>query len=98
MWLRLRWRFTAKANKKRFGSAEQEKIMRYGYVIEKTTTGFSAYVPDLPGCIATGKTKELVRQRIQEVVEIHLKSMLEDGDPIREPTSQCEYLDVQLAS
>jgi predicted RNase H-like HicB family nuclease len=72
--------------------------MRYGYVIEKSKTGFAAYVPDLPGCIATGKTKQLVRRRIQEAVEIHLKSMIEDGDPIPEPTSQCEYLEVQLAS
>jgi predicted RNase H-like HicB family nuclease len=77
---------------------ETEKVMRYGYVIEKTKTGFSAYVPDLPGCIATGKTKELVQRRIREAVDIHLKSMIEDGDPIPEPTSQYEYLDVQLAS
>jgi predicted RNase H-like HicB family nuclease len=72
--------------------------MRDGYVMEKSKTGFSAYVPDLPGCIATGKTKEQVRRRLQEAVEIHLQSMLEDGDRIPEPTSRCEYLDVQLAS
>ena len=77
---------------------EKERVIRYGYVMEKSKTGFSAYVPDLPGCIATGKTKEQVRRRIQEAVEIHLKSMLEDGDRIPEPTSQCEYLNVQLAS
>ena len=77
---------------------EKERVMRYGYVIEKAKTAFSAYVPDLPGCVATGKTKEQVRRRIQEAVEIHLKSMLEDGDQIPEPTSQCEYLNVQLAS
>lgn len=72
--------------------------MRYGYVIEKSKTGFAAYVPDLPGCVATGKTQELVRRRIQEAVTMHLKSMVEDGDPIPKPTSQCEYLEVQLAS
>jgi predicted RNase H-like HicB family nuclease len=72
--------------------------MRYGYVIEKSKTGYGAYVPDLPGCIATGKTMEQVRRRIQEAVEIHLKSMLEDGDPIPEPTSRCDYLEVKLAS
>jgi len=72
--------------------------MRYGYVSEKTKTGFSAYVPDLPGCIATGRTKEVVRQRIREAVGIHLRSVIEDGDPIPEPASQCEYLEVQLAS
>ena len=72
--------------------------MKYAVIIEQAATGFSAYVPDLPGCIATGATKAQVRQRIQEAVEIHLKSMMEDGDPIPKPTSQCEYLDVQLAS
>jgi predicted RNase H-like HicB family nuclease len=77
---------------------EKEKVMRYGYVIEKTKTGFSAYVPDLPGCIATGRTKELVRRRIHEAVEIHLESMMEDGDAIPKPTTEFEYMDVQLAS
>ena len=77
---------------------EKEKLMRYGYVIEKTPSGFSAYVPDLPGCIATGKTRQQVRRRIHEAVEVHLKSMVEDGDQIPKPTSEWEYLDVQLAS
>jgi predicted RNase H-like HicB family nuclease len=77
---------------------EKQKVMRYGYVIEKTESGFSAYVPDLPGCIATGKTKEQVQLRIQEAVEIHLKSMLEDGDAIPEPSALCEYVEVPLAS
>ena len=77
---------------------EKEKITRYGYVIEKTKTGFSAYLPDLPGCVATGKTKQQVRRRIHGAVAFHLKSMKEDGDRIPKPTSQCGYLDVQLAS
>ena len=72
--------------------------MRYAIVVERAVNNYSAYVPDLPGCIATGKTKEQVRRRIQEAVEIHLQSMLEDGDRIPEPTSRCEYLDAQLAS
>ena len=77
---------------------EKEKVMRYGYVIEKTKTGFSAYAPDLPGCVTAGRTRQIVRRRILEAVGIHLQSMLEDGDPIPKPTSQCEYLDIQLAS
>jgi predicted RNase H-like HicB family nuclease len=77
---------------------EKEKVMRYGYVMEKTKTGFSAYVPDLPGCVATGKTKEQVRRRLQEAVGIHLKSMMESGNAIPEPTSKLEYVEVQLAS
>jgi len=72
--------------------------MKYAVIIEQAATGFSAYVPELPGCIATGATKAQVRQRIQEAVEIHLKSMMEDGDPIPKPTTEFEYMDVQLAS
>jgi predicted RNase H-like HicB family nuclease len=68
--------------------------MRYGCVIERTETGYSAYVPELPGCIATGPTESLVRQRLQEAVEIHLKSMMEDGDPIPEPTKEYDYTDM----
>jgi predicted RNase H-like HicB family nuclease len=68
--------------------------MRYGYVIERTGTGYSAYVPELPGCIATGATESQVRQRLQEAIEIHLKSMIEDGDPIPEPTTTHEYVDM----
>ncbi len=64
--------------------------MKYAVIIEQAATGFSAYVPDLPGCIATGATKAQVRQRIQEAVEIHLKSMMEDGDPIPEPREQVD--------
>jgi predicted RNase H-like HicB family nuclease len=76
---------------------EKEKVMRYGYVIEKSKTGFSAYLPDLPGCIAAGRTKAVVHRRSQEAVRIHLESMIEDGDPIPEP-SQWGFLDVRLAS
>ncbi len=67
-------------------------------IIEKTKTGFSAYVPDLPSCVATGRTKAQVRPRIYEAAEIHLKSMIADGDPIPQPTSTWEYVEVQLPS
>jgi predicted RNase H-like HicB family nuclease len=68
--------------------------VRYGFVIERTATGFSAYVPALPGCIATGATMAQARRRIREAVEIHLKSMTADGDPIPEPTMEREYVDL----
>jgi len=77
---------------------EKEKVMRYGCVIEKTKTGFSAYVPDLPGCSATGKTKAQIRRRIQEAVAIHLHSMIEEGDRIPKPTTEFEYMDIQVGS
>lgn len=68
----------------------------YAIVLEKTRTGWSAYAPDLDGCIATGKTPEETRRLMKEAMEIHLRSMREDGDPIPEPTSLVEY--VPLAS
>ena len=74
------------------------RLMKWVVIIEKTKTGFSAYLPDLPGCVATGKTKAQVRRRIHEAVEIHLKSLIEDGDPIPKPSSKWEYVEVQLAS
>ena len=76
----------------------KEKVMRYGCVVEKTKTGFRAYVPDLPGCSATGKTRAQIRRRIQEAVAIHLHVMIEGGDPIPKPTTEFEYMDIQLAS
>lgn len=63
----------------------------YAIVLERTSTGWSAYVPDLDGCIAAGDTQEETRQLIQEAIEIHLRSMREDGDSIPEPTSIVEY-------
>ena len=63
------------------------EVMKYPVIIGKTATGFSAYVPDLPGCIATGRNFELTRKRIAEAIELHLETMREDGDPIPEPSA-----------
>jgi predicted RNase H-like HicB family nuclease len=60
---------------------------RYRVVIEPTSTGFSAYVPDLPGCVATGRYLQIVADRIQGAIELHLAGMREDGDPIPAPGS-----------
>ena len=68
--------------------------MRYAIVIEKTANNYGAYVPDLPGCIATGRTVAEVEDRIRGAIEMHLAGMREDGDPIPPPTSQVEYIDV----
>jgi predicted RNase H-like HicB family nuclease len=67
--------------------------MRYAFVIEKAEGNYSAYVPDLPGCVATGKTVEETEQQIREAVEFHLQGMREDGLPIPEPTSYVNYMD-----
>jgi predicted RNase H-like HicB family nuclease len=68
--------------------------MKYAIVIEKAQGNYSAYVPDLPGCIATGSTVEEVEQQIREAIEFHLDGIREDGDPIPPPSSQVEYVDV----
>ena len=67
--------------------------MRYAMIIEKGERNFSAYVPDLPGCVATGKTLEEVKRRRSEAVELHLRGMREDGLPILEPTSLADYIE-----
>jgi predicted RNase H-like HicB family nuclease len=59
--------------------------MRYAVVIEKAETNYSAYVPDLPGCVATGATLEQVEDEIGEAIEFHIEGTREDGLPIPEP-------------
>jgi predicted RNase H-like HicB family nuclease len=68
--------------------------MRYAVVIEKAHGNYSAYVPDLPGCIATGETVAEVQQLIREAIELHISGMREDGLPIPPPSSQVEYIQV----
>jgi predicted RNase H-like HicB family nuclease len=68
--------------------------MRYAIVIENTGTSYSAYVPDLPGCIATGATVAEAEQRIREAIEFHLEGMREDGTPIPSPSSRVEYVEI----
>jgi predicted RNase H-like HicB family nuclease len=66
--------------------------MQYAMIIEKGDRNYSAYLPDLPGCIATGSTLEEIKQRMHEVVELHLRGMREDGLSIPEP-SLVEYVE-----
>ena len=68
--------------------------MRYAVVIENAGANYSAYVPDLPGCVATGATLPEVEKRIREAIEFHLEGMREDGCAIPEPSSHVEYVDV----
>ncbi len=76
------------------GLAEIEfHIMRYAMIIEPGERNYSAYLPDLPGCVATGKTIEELRQRMSEAIELHLDGMREDGLPIPEPTSLADYVE-----
>ena len=68
--------------------------MRYAIVVEKTENNYSAYVPDLPGCVATGFTVEEIEREIREAIEFHIEGLIEDGLPIPQPTSIVEYLEI----
>ncbi|MBA3472764.1 MAG: type II toxin-antitoxin system HicB family antitoxin [Rubrobacter sp.] len=68
--------------------------MQYTVIIEKGENSFGAYVPDLPGCVAVGETREEVLRLIQEAIEFHLEGMREDGLAIPEPASTSELVEV----
>ena len=68
--------------------------MRYAIVIEKAGSNYSAYVPDLPGCIATGENIAQVETEIREAIAFHIDGLREDGSPIPPPSSKVEYIDI----
>lgn len=68
--------------------------MRYAIVIENAGTNFSAYVPDLPGCVATGATVSDAEHAIQEAIKFHIAGMREDGTPVPPPSSRVDYVEV----
>jgi predicted RNase H-like HicB family nuclease len=68
--------------------------MRFLIIIEPTATGFSAHVPDLPGCVAAGETREETIQLMREAVEFHLEGMRAHGESIVQPTSVSDYVEV----
>ena len=68
--------------------------MRFAIVIERAEGNFSAYVPDLPGCIATGATEAEVETNIREAIEFHLEGLREDGLEIPTPVSKVDYIEV----
>jgi predicted RNase H-like HicB family nuclease len=69
-------------------------IQASNVVIEPANDNFSAYVPDLPGCIATGATLEETEQAIREAIEFHIEGLREDGAPVPPPTSRVDYIEV----
>jgi predicted RNase H-like HicB family nuclease len=69
--------------------------MRYAVVIEKAEGNYSAYVPDLPGCVATSATVAEVESEIREAITFHLEGMREDGDIVPAPSSQVEYVELE---
>jgi len=71
-----------------------EPCMRYAVVIEKGQSNYSAYVPDLPGCVAVGDTIEESQREIQEAIEFHIEGLRADGLPVPEPCSRVDYVEV----
>ncbi len=69
-------------------------MKRYAIVIEEAGANLAAYVPDLPGCVATGESADEVERLIREAIELHLEGLVEDGLPIPEPSSRVEYIEV----
>jgi len=67
--------------------------MRYAVVYEKTPNNYSAYVPDLPGCVATGATRQEVERNIREAIDLHLEGMRREGEPIPEAASWTELVE-----
>jgi len=68
--------------------------VRYAIVIEKAGKNYSAYVPDLPGCVATGTTISEVEAEMREAIAFHLEGLRSDGVPVPEPASEVRYLEV----
>lgn len=68
--------------------------MKYVVLFEHSETSWSAYVPDLPGCIAAGKTKAETEKLIQEAIEFHIEGMRLDGEPVPPPTTELELISV----
>jgi predicted RNase H-like HicB family nuclease len=68
--------------------------MRYAVVIEQGPASYGAYVPDLPGCVATAATREEVVRLIQEAIEFHIEGLKQDGQPVPPPSSSVEFVNV----
>ena len=71
--------------------------MRYMVVVEKGDTSWGAHVPDLPGCVAVGETREEVVKLIREAIDFHIEGLREDGQTVPPPSSEYEFIDVDAA-
>jgi predicted RNase H-like HicB family nuclease len=68
--------------------------MKYLVVIEPTNTGFSAYSPDLPGCVSTGATRDECESNMREAIEFHLDGLREEGETVPKPISSAAFVEV----
>jgi predicted RNase H-like HicB family nuclease len=69
-------------------------MKRYAIVVEKAPSNYAAYVPDLPGCVATGATIAETERRLREAIEFHVRGLREDGLPVPEPSSVVDYVEI----
>ena len=69
-------------------------MKKYLIIVEKTSTGYSAYSPDLPGCGSTGDTRDEVERNIRDAIEFHIEGLKREGFDVPEPTSYSSYIDV----
>lgn len=72
-------------------------MKKYAVVIERGERNLSAYVPDLPGCITTGRSLEEIEKNIREAIELHLEGMAEDGEVVPEPSTTVQYVEMRVA-
>jgi predicted RNase H-like HicB family nuclease len=72
-------------------------MKKYAIVIEQGAGHLSAYVPDLPGCITTGRTVEEIERNIREAIELHIEGLREDGEPVPEPHTAVSYVELPMA-
>jgi predicted RNase H-like HicB family nuclease len=73
-------------------------MKRFAIVIEKVPSNYGGYVPDLPGCVATGATVEETEQLLREAIALHVQGMKDDGIPIPEPSSVVEYVELEVGA
>ncbi len=69
-------------------------VVKYAVVYEKTADNYSAYVPDLPGCVATGSDREEVGRHIREAISLHVEGLRGEQEPVPEPSAWIELVDV----
>ncbi len=74
-----------------------ENTMRYAVVVEKGTSSYGAFVPDLPGCVAAGETREETLELIKEAIVFHIDGLRADGEKVPEPHCDVEHIDVDAA-
>jgi predicted RNase H-like HicB family nuclease len=71
-------------------------MKRYAIVIEKAASNYAAYVPDLPGCVATGTTRDETERLLREAIELHIEGLTQDGLPIPEPSADVDYVELEV--